>query len=84
MGIIGFPLGIELNECEKKNYQIYLLIAMVIEECKQKWHMNGYDVYEKLKKYDVIKYISDGYDCLHTQSLDYIVTDIEEIIDENQ
>ena len=78
--MIGFPLGVELSEHEKRDYQIYQLIAMVIEECKHKWHMSGYDVYMKLKKFGAIEYISNGYNCLHTQSIDYIITDIEEII----
>ena len=80
MSTIGLPIGYDLTETEKHNYYIFQLIAMVVEECKTKWGITGWEVYKKLKAGGIIEYLTDGYDCLHTQSIDYIVNDVEDLL----
>jgi len=57
---------------------------MVIEDCKSKWNMDGDKVYKKLNCCGIIEYLLNGYDCLHTQSMEYIISDIEEILEERE
>ena len=80
LSFIGIHIGYELSEHEQHNYLTYQLIAMVIEECKTKWNIDGSKVYQKLKTHGVITYLIEAYDCLHTQSIEYIVNIIEEMI----
>ena len=80
MNVVGLPIGYTLTDQEQREYSVYQLIAMVIEGCKYKWKTDGNAVYHKLKDSGIINYLTNGYDYLHTQSLDYIIIDVEEMV----
>ncbi len=80
MSEIGLPLNNDYSENEKNNYRVYQLISMVVEYLKQSWQTDSLTVYRRLKNCGAINYLTDGYGCLHTQSLEYIIDDIEEMI----
>jgi hypothetical protein len=84
MNSVGLPIRHEYNEWERQNYLVYQLVAMVVEECKTKWDTDGSGVYKKMSACGAIDYLVQGYDCLHTQSMDYIINDIEEILKEHE
>ena len=82
MNSVGLPIGNDFNEQEKRDYLAYQLVAMVIEDCKSIWNMDGDKVYKKLDSCGIIEYLINGYDCLHTQSMEYIISDIEEMLED--
>ena len=84
MNSVGLPIGNKFNEQEKHDYLVYQLVAMVIENCKSKWNIGGDKVYKKLNSCGIVEYLINGYDCLHTQSMEYIISDIEEILEDRQ
>jgi hypothetical protein len=81
MSATGLPIGHELSVQETHDYFVYQLIAMVIEDCKAKWGLDGDAVFQKLQAGGVIDYLTDGYDYLHTQSMEYITDDVEDMIE---
>ena len=81
MSVVGLPIGNNLTSEEKQNYLVYQLIAMVIETCKLRWNLDGKTIYKELRNCGAITWLSNGYDCLHTQSMDYIIRDIEEMLE---
>ena len=51
-----------------------------VEMYKLKYNMSGKEVIDLFNKYDVLNFIEDIYDVLHTLSDDIIVSDINEYI----
>ena len=52
-------------------------ISACIESYKVRHAASGADVANLFEARGVLDYLADGYDVLHTQSLDYVVDDIE-------
>jgi len=65
----------ELNKIEK--YQLFCL-----EMYKIKRNLTGKVALKEFERYDVFSFISAGYEVLHTQSLDYAISQIIEYIEE--
>ena len=55
-------------------------IVFCIEAYKVKNKLTGQDVYDLFEKYDVLGYLYDGYDVLHTQGDGWLMNDIEEYL----
>ena len=55
-------------------------VVFCIEIYKSKKNMNGKEVYDLFNKYGVFKYLTDGYDMLHTQGDAWLVNDIDEYL----
>ena len=55
-------------------------MAYCIEEYKAVKRLNGRAVIDLFNQYDVLQYISDHYDALHTTGGTYIVRDISRFI----
>ncbi len=51
-----------------------------LEAYKTKYKFSGIEVFNLFLKYNVFIFLEDGYEVLHTQSLDYVVTEINELI----
>ena len=51
-----------------------------VEMYKLKYNMSGKEVIDLFNKYDVLNFIEDIYDVLHTLSDDIVVSDINEYI----
>lgn len=59
---------------------VLLYIICLIEEYKKCYTIEGEEVIELLKKYNVFEYIIEFYDILHTQSISYGVEDVHKFI----
>lgn len=55
-----------------------------VEMYKLKYNLTGKEVIELFNKYDVLNFIEDIYDVLHTLSDDIIVSDINEYINNSK
>ena len=57
-------------------------VIYLIHACSHKWGQSPACVYKKLQKADCIdEYLIPHYEVLHTQSTDFVVTDIEEYLE---
>ena len=55
-----------------------------VEMYKLKYNLTGKEVIDLFNKYDVLNFIEDIYDVLHTLSDDIIVSDINEYINNSK
>lgn len=55
-----------------------------VEMYKLKYNMSGKEAIDLFNKYDVLNFIEDIYDVLHTLSDDIIVSDINEYINNSK
>lgn len=55
-----------------------------VEMYKLKYNMSGKEVIDLFNKYDVLNFIEDIYDVLHTLSDEIIVSDINEYINNSK
>lgn len=55
-------------------------VEICIEIFKEENKLTGKEVYELFEKYEVLKYLQDGYDMLHTQGDRWIMNDINEFL----
>lgn len=55
-----------------------------VEMYKLKYNMSGKEVIDLFNKYDVLNFIEDIYDVLHTLSDDIVVSDINEYINNSK
>ena len=55
-----------------------------VEMYKLKYNMSGKEVISLFNKYDVLNFIEDIYDVLHTLSDDIVVSDINEYINNSK
>jgi hypothetical protein len=78
-------LGIfELLEEEKKKKQVNPDVLLFFIFCLEKYRdfagFSGEETVFIFRKYHVFDYLHDGFDVLHTQGENYIVTEIDEFI----
>lgn len=59
---------------------VLLYIVCLIEEYNKCYKMEGQEIIELFKKYNVFEYIIEFYDILHTQSIFYGVEDVHKLI----
>lgn len=64
-----------------KELDIAYFISFCIEQYKNKHHMNGEDVVSLFEQYDVLSYLKDNFDVLHTQGHQWLIEEIDELID---
>ena len=63
------------------NKETLEFVIYLIHACSQKWGQTPASVYKRLQKTDCIDdYLISHYEILHTQSTDFVVTDIEEYL----
>jgi len=55
---------------------IQAFIIFSLESYKNKLHKTGEEALNDFKTYDVFKYLEEGFDVLHTQSINYVVDEI--------
>lgn len=63
----------KLNDIQK-------FIIFCLENYKTKNNLSGNDTSELFNTYNVFEYLEEGYEILHTQSMNYVVKEIEEFI----
>ncbi len=59
------------------NEKIIEFISLCIESYKKKNEKSGQEVLVLFDKYGVTEFLADGYEILHTQSVQYIEEEIE-------
>ncbi len=69
------------KQSQNNSSSILLFIAFCIESYKEHKHTNAGEVIFLFKKYGVIDYLTQGFDVLHTQGREYIMSDIDRYID---
>jgi len=83
MSVVGLPIAYPLNEEDEQKYRVYQLISIIIEELKVKWRLDACAIYRKLLASGSLVYLTDGYECLHTLSVETIINDIEIMVCES-
>ena len=62
----------------KRDADILFFVAFCVESYKNKHGMAGETVSELFDRKGINRYLSDHYDVLHTQCIDWILEEIEE------
>ena len=60
--------------------EIYRFIIFCLEHYRNFRQITAMQAFSLFRKTGVFQYLTEGYDVLHTQSRDYIVTDIDDFI----
>lgn len=63
-----------------KDTAIAYFISFCIEQYKKHASMSGEDVIRLFDKYNVIDYLADNFEILHTQNHHWLIEEIEELI----
>lgn len=63
-----------------KIQDISYFVSFCIEQYKNAHHLTGEEAMRQLDKYGVLDYLVEHYEILHTQSHQWILTDIEDFI----
>jgi hypothetical protein len=65
---------------QNNSQPVLLFLSFCIENYKEHKQMSSDEVLYLFRKYDVIRFLTDGFDVLHTQGKKYIMTDIDRYI----
>lgn len=65
---------------QTRSSSVLLFLAFCIENYKEHKHIGADEVLFLFKKYDVVGFLTDGFDALHTQGKEYIMTEIDRYI----
>lgn len=60
--------------------KIQEFIIFSMEAYRKQYKLNGQEVFDLFQKFEIFSYLENGYDVLHSQSMDYIVSEIDELI----
>jgi hypothetical protein len=55
-------------------------IIFCLEAYKNKYELRGEDVLNLFQKFKIFSFLENGYDVLHTQSMEYIISEIHQLI----
>lgn len=65
---------------DKRNLDIAYFLSFCIEQYKTEKGISGADAVQVLKLYGVLEYLAEHFDVLHTQSKQWLLSDIDEFI----
>lgn len=65
---------------DKHKQDIAYFVSFCIEQYKKAKHITGAEAMRQLYKYNVLDYLGEHYEILHTQSRQWILEDIDEYI----
>lgn len=65
---------------DKKRQDIAYFVSFCIEQYKNAKHLSGVEAMRQLEAYNVLDYLCEHYEVLHTQSRQWILADIDEFI----
>lgn len=65
---------------DKRNLDIAYFLSFCIEQYKKEKNVSGADAVLTLKQYGVLQYLAEHFDVLHTQSKQWLLSDIDEFI----
>lgn len=69
-----------MNEDEGKA-KVLEFVLFCVEMYAQKHEISGRVVMDRFSEYGVVDFLRDGYDVLHTQGREYIISEIEIFLD---
>ncbi len=64
--------------------EILFFVSFCIEQYKVHKHLDGKNTLELFEKYDIISYLSKNYEILHTQSAQWLMEEIDNLINNQQ
>lgn len=65
---------------DKKELDIAYFLSFCIEQYKMKHGLSGGETIDLFDRYDVLPYLSDNFEVLHTQSRQWLLEEIEDYI----
>ena len=65
---------------DKKELDIAYFLSFCIEQYKVKQGLSGEDTMNLFEKYNVLSYLSDTFEVLHTQGRQWLMEEIEDYI----
>lgn len=65
---------------DKRTQDIAYFISFCIEQYKTAKMLSGAEAMRRLDKYQVLDYLCENYEVLHTQSRQWILEDIDEFV----
>ena len=65
---------------DKKTLDIAYFLSFCIEQYKNEKGIDGMEAMRILDKYGVLEYLRDNFEILHTQSRQWILSDIDDFI----
>ena len=65
---------------DKKELDIAYFLSFCIEQYKVKQGLSGEDTMNLFEKYNVLSYLSDNFEVLHTQGRQWLMEEIEDYI----
>lgn len=65
---------------DKRESDLLYFVAFCLESYKNKHKLSGADVSALFSKYGIDDYLARNYDVLHTQGIEWILEEIEEMI----
>lgn len=68
------------DSMDKKTLDVAYFVSFCIEQYKKEKGLTGAETLSVLNRYGVLEYLSEHYEILHTQSRQWIMTDIDEYI----
>lgn len=69
-----------MNEDQDKA-KVLEFVLFCVEMYAQKHEISGRVVMDRFSEYGVVDFLRDGYDVLHTQGREYIISEIEIFLD---
>ncbi len=65
---------------DKRQQDLAFFVSFCIEQYKNAKHLSGKEAATVLDQYDVLDYLAEHYEMLHTQSSHWLLEDIDEFI----
>ncbi len=62
---------------DKKELDISYFISFCIEQYKMRYHLSGTETINLFDRYNVLPYLSDNFEVLHTQSHQWLIEEID-------
>lgn len=69
---------------ENKELEIAYFLSFCIEQYKHKHQMSGNETVSLFDKYDILLYLEENFEVLHTQGHQWLIEEIDELINEKR
>lgn len=69
---------------KNKELEIAYFLSFCIEQYKHKHQMNGDETVSLFDKYDILLYLEENFEVLHTQGHQWLIEEIDELINERR
>lgn len=69
---------------KNKELEIAYFLSFCIEQYKHKHQMSGNETVSLFDKYDILLYLEENFEVLHTQGHQWLIEEIDELINEKR